>query len=427
MSDCRSAAFGAIAACLAASLSSFAPAWGQSGTAEENLRRLETARTEVERDFVIGPAAAGALGYRVAWQTRVQPQAGATIRLTRAIGDGLFTLDSRNAIARLRPTDGVQLWRMAIASPVEVFRNAHLVDMEVAVAGRANTAVVESRFFLSTDTDVWVLDGSTGSLVSRQRFAKLPSTPPVQAGRFLIYGTLGGQIVWHQFLVGQEWRANAVDSPIRAPLAHGQERVVAASDRGQVICLDDETARRRWSQRCFGGVFAAPAIGDNRAYVASEDQYLWCFDLGDGSVLWKYFTERPLRTAPFAIPGAVLQFVPDEGLVCLAADSEGRPGGLVRWRITDAVGVPRAILGNAVVLWDEATRTLTRVHAQRGSVIDRLELPQVSDLQFVTEGAFAGDILATNEDGRVVRLVPRQAGVAAGRGRALGEGGAARP
>lgn len=389
----------------------------QSQVAQENLRRLEETRREVEQGFVIGPGAAGELGYRVAWQTRIPPQGIATLRLARAIGEGIFALDTRNGVIRLRPTDGEQLWRVSIANPLDIFRSAQWVETPVASGRGDGRLTLEPRFALSTDLDCWLLDAGSGSLVSRQRFAKLPSTPPMPVGKFFVYGTLGGHIVWHQFLVGQEWRANSVDSPIRAPLAHGLNRIVAASDRGMVICLEEETARRRWVQRCFGGVSAAPAIADNRVYVASHDQYLWCFDIGNGDVVWKYFTESPLRTPPFPIPDAVLQSVPTEGLVCLAADAGGRPGGEVRWTNRDATGTPKGMLGDSVALWDDEKRILTRIDANRGSTLAKLHLPQVADIQFVRAGSFDGDILATSGDGRIVRLVPQRAAAPVAEGR----------
>ena len=379
--------------------------------AQENQAKIDALRAVVEKDYVIGPAVANDLGFRVAWQARIPSQGGATLSKARAIGEGIFALDSRNGLIRLRPTDGEQLWRVSVAGPVDIFRGAHWIDVPanvVLVSGRV-TKGTETCVYLSTDTDCFVLDAASGSLLKKHHFEKLPSTPPVKAGRCLVYGTLGGQVVWVNYLVGYEWRANSTNSPIRSALAQDNGSIVAVSDKGMVLCLDEDTAKRRWARECYGAVTTAPAMGANRVYVSSMDQYLWAFNAQTGKVEWKYFTQSPLTTSPFAFGDAVLQYVPGEGLVCLAADSGGKVEGNVRWKTAAAVGYPVGVIGDRIALWNTDNRMLTLVDSSNGSLVSTHDLRQVDDMQFVTAGAFAGDIMALNSDGRVVRLTPQNA------------------
>lgn len=366
---------------------------------------------QVEQQYVIGPSAAADLGYRILWQARLPLIKNAPFRHTHLSGEAIFALDAQNSIARLRPTDGEQIWRVAVASPVDIFRGIDwILTPTTTGVGRHSRVEFDARVYISTDTECFVLDGASGSIAARQAFAKLPTTTPLNIGKFLVYGTLGGQVVWHHAIVGSEWRANSLDSTIRGSLVHADGLLVAASDHGMVMALDEDHATRRWSHRTFGGIATPPTIGSGRVYVASLDQYLWCFDLASGDLLWKYFTQSALTTSPFAVSDAVLQFIPGEGLVCFNVATK-RIDGDVRWRNADVVGTPVGQVttggGDRIVLWDQASHTLTLVDPTNGSVSSKRILPAVAELQLVREGEFAGDIFATAEDGRILRLSPK--------------------
>jgi hypothetical protein len=366
---------------------------------------------ELEKQYVIGPRTAADIGYRILWQARVPQMGGAELRHTHLAGDAIFAVDAQNSVVRLRASDGEQMWRTSVGSPVDIFRGVDWIETPVSEGtGPRRRTVLEDRVYISTDTECFVLDGAAGAITSRQSFNKLPTTTPLNRGRFLIYGTLGGQIVWHHAIVGHEWRANSLDSTIRGSLASARGLVIAASDRGGILALDEATAGRRWANRTFGGIVASPSVSDDTVYVPCLDQYLWAFDLASGAVRWKYFTQSPLTTPAFPMGDVVLQFIPGEGLVCFNTITE-RIDGDVRWRNADVVGVPIGIVqtsgGPRISLWDQSSRTLTLVDPAAGSVVAKLDLPAVAELQHIAQGPFAGELFATATDGRVSRLVPK--------------------
>lgn len=377
--------------------------------------------TKVEAQYLVGPVAAGELGFRIAWQARLQLARGAQLRQTRFSDEAIFVVDSVNSITRLRPSDGEQIWRVAVGSPVDIFRGIDWIMAPVRVPGRGTASAGmgrgtamprEPRVYVTTDTECYVLDGSSGSIAGRQRFSKLPATKPVlsDSGKFLIYGTLGGQVVWYHALIGSEWRANSLDSTIRGQLLNGPGYIVAASDRGLVMAMDEVDARQLWSRRLYAGVSATPAVSDNKVFVAGLDQYLWCLNLRDGSVAWKHFTQTPLLSSPFPIADVVLQAIPGEGLVCFNVETTELDGDL-RWKNVDVVGAPIGMIttggGDRIVLWDQPSRTLSLVDPAYGTVSSKRVLPGVAELSLVNDGPYAGDIFATGDDGRVLRLIPK--------------------
>ncbi len=381
------------------------------GTTPENKAKLEALAAKVEQEYVIGPAAAADLGYRILWQSRLPLLKSTPFQHTHLAGDAIFAVDAANSVARLRPSDGQQVWRVSVGSPVDIFRGVDWIETPTFATTNGNRQpTVEGRVYVSTDTECFVLDGSNGATASRQNFAKLPTTTPLHVGKFLIYGTLGGQIVWHHAIIGHEWRANSLDSTVRGSLAHGDGAIIAASDHGGILALDEDTAVRRWARRTFGGVLASPAVSEDAVYVASLDQYLWSFDIKTGETRWRYFTQAALRTPPFPMADVVLQFVPGEGLVCFNANTT-KIDGDVRWRNADVVGIPVGIVttaaGDRITLWEQSSHTLTLVDPRLGSVDKTFILGSVAELQLVTEGPFAGDIFATAADGRILRLSPK--------------------
>jgi outer membrane protein assembly factor BamB len=161
----------------------------------------------------------------------------------------------------------------------------------------------------------------------------------------------------------------------------------------------------------LGGVTATPAIANGIAFVASEDQYLYAFDLGSGVTLWKFFTETPLSTPPFVAGSLVLQNIPGMGLVAFTQNPEGQIGGEVRWKRDGLAGMPigtSKIGGNdAVLLWCKKSRKVTMVDLRNGDVIRTVDLPKVEHLE--ADSLETGGFVAWSSDGRILRLSPIKA------------------
>lgn len=381
----------------------------------EAQSKLDAVTAELDRDYIIGPTVAKDLDLRIAWQSRLAPKGG-PLKYIATAEDAILVLDSRNGIARLNPSNGTEMWRVSVANEIDIFRGLHWARIQEPRSG-ALGAPLERRdpretakkpwlltLYLATDTELHAIDAATGSLVDRQNFEKLPATPPLGVGPYLVYGTIGGQLVWHDFVVGHELRANSLDSKSRPrPLLVGNS-IIAVSDRGMVLCADAKSAATRWTTRTLGGIVARPAAGSGMIFVPSQDQYLWAFDARSGAPRWRYFTQSELVTPPFAFEDSVLQYVPTEGLVCLAADAKGKVDGDVRWRNAEAHGVPQGLIDDTLLLWDGDKRIATTVDPKTGVILDRYNLPSALMLDLVKDGPFAGDLLTISEDGRVERL-----------------------
>jgi outer membrane protein assembly factor BamB len=365
---------------------------------------LAARRAELDARYAFGPTAARSLGYRIAWQTTI---GGPVTRFDVFAGD-VYALEAGNRLTRVDRATGSQIWTITACDPNDkVWGVTPGLPPFNALPWGENDG---DRLYVTTDPVVFEIDHATGAVVGRQDLEKIPSTDVTRFGSYLIFGTRGGQIVWHQYLVGQEWRANQLLGPIVAtPTMVGTDSIAAASQGGNVFLLDAKSAGRQWGDKVFDGVTAPLAAGGGQVFVAGRDQYLWAFNARNGRVAWKYFTESPLDTQPIhavvtadgTSRGVVMQWVETEGLVGLEADPGDTIEGKMLWRIPDARGEGLGRIGENVVLWDADARILREIDPAAGTLVRSIDLPQVKTLRMV------GDtIYACGDDGRLMRLDP---------------------
>jgi hypothetical protein len=344
---------------------------------------------EMERQYVIGPMTARDFGYRIDWQ---YPDAGRDIKILKVREDSVFALDDRNFLTRIDRASGARLWRLPIAEPIlEIFGLTYVEPLE--------------RVYATSGGAVLELDSVSGSQVGRQTLEKIANTAPATYGPYLVYGGRNGQLIWHSYSVGYQWRAYQVSQSIRIKPAVEDHVGVAIGVDGTVMALHLREARMLWSHRLLGRVQATPAIGDGGVFIAGTDQHLWAYDLYSGRLMWRYLSESSLTQPPFFADDHVYQYIADMGLVCFEAFPLDHPGGRIIWNNEDVRGNVVAKRGSRLFVWDQPSRTLTLVDARRGGKIQTINLPQIHRL--VMTNTAADEIYASSEDGRVVRLLPR--------------------
>ena len=352
----------------------------------------ETPEIDLETEFLIGPSKVRELGYRIDHQARTFPEADSGVKRLAILGDSAFVLDGRNFLTRLRRTDGKRVWRIPVADPLDDIHGiTYLPDDELVL--------------LMAGAHLLVLDDNTGSMIDKQDLGQIASTAPVVFGPVLIYGARNGQLVWHSFEVGYQWRGYQVSSTIRLnPLLVGGEVAVVASD-GTVMVIDASSASALWEKRLLSGVEAAPVASDDLLYIAGLDQYVWALNLQTGRTAWRYLSEAPLVCPPALVDDRLYQHIPTEGLVCFAARPIDAPGGKVIWSTPGVQGQVIGKHGNRLMVWDDHEARMSLIDAERGAVMTTIDLPEVRHL--LMSSTESGDLYAAGNDGRVIRLVPR--------------------
>jgi outer membrane protein assembly factor BamB len=292
-------------------------------------------------------------------------------------------------LSRLNRESGDRVWTLPVAGPVDDVQGMiYLPESE--------------RLLVAVADALLVLDSTVGALAARQGFTRLASTPPVLFGNNILYGSLNGQLVWHSYAVGTQFRAYQIGDAIRAkPVVEGNIVIVTGAD-GTIMALNASAATQLWSKKLLDEIETSPVVGHGAVFVSGMDQSLWAFELGNGRGIWRYRTESPLSTAPTLIEDRLYQFVPGKGLVCLEAVPLDAPAGEVIWESPDATGRVIVERRDTLYAWDEMRRTLTLVSGGSGTVINKIALPDVRHLE-VTD-LDGGDLFAAGDDGRVIHL-----------------------
>ena len=138
-----------------------------------------------------------------------------------------------------------------------------------------------------------------------------------------------------------------VKEPHRMPFDYAPVPVVAdgllyfgSTTDDSVRALDAESGKVRWRFTTGGPVRFAPDIYEGRAYVASDDGYLYCLDASTGKLIWRFhasrteqmvlgnermISRRPLRSGVLVDDGVVYTTAgmwPAEGVIVYALDAE---------------------------------------------------------------------------------------------------------
>jgi outer membrane protein assembly factor BamB len=352
----------------------------------------KTARQILDEQYVIGPTASDALGYRIAWQTEPLVTMGAQTQVVCTDADNVWFGDSAGSIVRLRRESGEMVWRSSTFKGLE-----RMLAVQRLQRGKRDIT------YVVTETNCVVLETSTGELIRKASLPALPSNPPAIEGDFMIWGTRAGILGWYDYTRGFLWRTTMIGATMQAPVTVGEGVALAAGMNGTVLALDVGSASIRWTRKLAGAVESAVAMNNRAAFVASKDQSLWAFDLYRGRVLWQYFTPTPLVNEPVLVADGLYLQIPDQGLVCFNPLPEGKPDGEVRWKST-APGKVIGRLGSNLLAWEQSTHVLSFVDAGSGRVVEMRTLPQVEWIQCSPK--VNGDLWAAASDGRIEHLEP---------------------
>lgn len=326
-----------------------------------------------------------ALGYRLQWRGFAQVARGFRVSDFAIVGDALVVQSDEGVVSVIDTGSGELRWADRVAGALTKFVGLNRMGDQLVV---------------STESEAFFYDLRTSNLDDKQRFSRVVNTTPAQVGALLIYGTTGGELISHLSTNGFQLWANSVRGSITAdPVLLSDDIVGVVSQSGDVLFVNGQTGLSTGRNRIWAGPGAALDHSEDLLFVASLDQSIYAFEARGGEQRWRRRTNVPLTDAPVHHAGRVYCVVPDEGLLCLDADT-----GREQWVSTSITrGHAVGMRSGRLIVWDGLTATT--LDPATGDVIDQVTLRDVSRL--VMDGFEDGVLYAVSESGAVSKFVTR--------------------
>lgn len=329
------------------------------------------------------------LGYRLEWRAFPTMLPGETIERLNLFGDVLAAQESAGVVSVIETRSGQVRWSEQVAG-----RLTHFVGIN-------RDKKTPDRLIVSSETEAYFYDISTGNLKARQKFAQIVSSSPVQVGDILVYGCLNGQVLGHLMLNGfRQWGAGLTGTISTSPLEMPSGRVAVVSSTGDFAIIDAATGLSQGRARMFGGPAAGVEMATNGSVtvIASQDQSLYAFGGDIASPMWRKRTDAPLKFSPVIHEGRVYCDLGTDGLTCLEA-ATGKPIWNNAKVSGSVVGVrnKKLVVFNGSIAW-----TLDMAN---GAIIDQVELKNVSMLK--PDTFVDGNLYVAAPSGIITKFSPR--------------------
>ena len=139
------------------------------------------------------------LGYQRTWTGFAEVGRNTGIRFLETYDDLIIIQDNASTVTALDAQTGASRWRNMIARPMSKFVGIVRFQGRVAVC---------------SETEVFLLDPTTGQTLERQPYAKVVGAAPLQIDSRLVFGTGLGRVFAHSLGSGLTLWENSVQGAI---------------------------------------------------------------------------------------------------------------------------------------------------------------------------------------------------------------------
>jgi len=187
--------------------------------------------------------------------------------------------------------DGDRLVAYEIASGTQLWIASAAVTLRPA-AGENLVFVVEPSMLTARHA-------ADGSLAWALPLADAMATPPAWDNGWLVLATTTGAVITLRGVDGLVLWRQEIGSPAHAAPSLAADRVYVPTDDGRVVALNVETGAPVW-ERQLGGEPREILALDERLYVGSNDNSLYCLMAKDGRIDWRWRTGADVVGRPVA-------------------------------------------------------------------------------------------------------------------------------
>ena len=226
---------------------------------------------------------------------------------------------------------------------VAVNREDGTVAWTSAIESAWPPVVAGGVVFIAASDELHGLDANTG-----ERLWRVPLELPLLAPMAFHAGSLlavleRGDLIGVRPDDGREiWRQRvSTTRPLFAPVGGEGDAFYLTFDDGNVVALSPADGTTRWRRR-LPGRLSEPAVGKDRVFVGSTNNFLYALDAEDGSIEWQWRTGGDVIGASADRTGRVYVASLDNLLRAV-----NRGNGNQRWRkdVTSRPAMPPRVFG----------------------------------------------------------------------------------
>ncbi len=324
------------------------------------------------------------LGYRWEWNARPPMVAGAQMEYAQAYDDVIVVQDTGSLVSVIESSTGKVRWFKQVRDTVTRFVG--------------NTRQGDS-LYVANETELFELAIQTGNTLDRTELNTIATTRPVMFDDMAVFGNASGRLlamdtrndvrIWEYQFDG------LLESP---PVMVDDFTVAAVSTKGEIRVLDVDTARTKASARIAGNAGGDMVTDGELLFIGSLDQSVYAYDLFDSSRAWRHRSAGEVTIQPTLIDETLYASTADSGLIAFDAytgEQLWNNPGIGGWVVTTDDG--------DLIVW--SGRELARIDADRGDVIAKTGLPDVSGIR--SNSPIDGEIFVISSEGTVAKFAAR--------------------
>ena len=274
---------------------------------------------------LISPALIDRAGWTWNWQVKLPVRAGEAVDRMYVFDDYLYVLTGSNLLFCLDRTTGTTRFLTPLSS--------HKLPV-------CNPVYQEKKLWFLVGNEMVVVDPWAGIIAEKHSFTQIGNT--FECGLSLndnyIYIT-GSDRRLHAFAREGHWRLFTAtadnDSPIIS-LSASNQRVLFATQAGNVVAMAEDKAAKLWQFDTTGTIRSELVVADGMVYIGSQDAKLYKLDIRTGQLAWPTPFYAGDRLAKPVVLGRKVVYLPAGamGVYGIAQDS-----GRAIWQATQGIGV----------------------------------------------------------------------------------------
>jgi outer membrane protein assembly factor BamB len=335
-------------------------------------------------DYAVDHDAWQSLGYRWEWNSRPPMVAGAQMDFADAYDDVIVVQDTGSLVSVIESGTGKIRWYKQVRETVTRFVG--------------NTRQGDS-LIVANETELFEFDINTGNTIDRTDLKTIATTRPAMFGNLAVIGNAAGRLIAidtkNDVRIWEYQYDGLLESP---PIRVDSSTVAAVSTKGDLRVLDVDTARTKAAARISGNAGSDILTDGEYLFIGSLDQSVYAFDLFDGSRAWRHRSAAPVTVQPTLIDETLFATTKDSGLIAFdgyTGDTLWTNPTIGGWVVTTSEG--------DLIVW--TGREILRVDAERGDVIARAKLENISGIR--SNSPIDGEIFVISAQGTVAKFSPR--------------------